>query len=218
MRRKLLTKEERAEVIDVLMATYPDAKAELNFTNPFELLIATMLSAQCTDVRVNKVTAVLFKTLTKPSDIGGIDHKELERIVKPCGLYKTKAKNIRLTCERLTAEFGEAVPRDKKVLVTLPGVGIKTANVVVSNAFGIPAIAVDTHVQRVSNRLGIVSRDDVLKTERDLEKRIPKAIWTQMHHTLIFHGRYHCKARKPMCDTCPVNHLCMYYKKQMENA
>ncbi len=214
MRRRLLTTAERQRVIELLLAQYPDAKAELNYQNPFQLLIATILSAQCTDVRVNQVTAKLFVVLDRPSAIDAIAHDELERIIKPCGLFKTKAKNIRKTCQILTAEYGGVVPREKAVLTQLPGVGVKTANVVVSNAFGIPAIAVDTHVQRVSNRLGLVYSDNVTKTERDLEKRIAKSLWTKMHHVLIFHGRYQCKARKPNCASCAVEQYCMFLRRQ----
>ncbi|MCK8059629.1 MULTISPECIES: endonuclease III [unclassified Fusibacter] len=215
MKRRLLTKEEREQALEILLRTYPHAKAELDHENAFELLIATMLSAQCTDIRVNIVTKELFKVLKKPCDISGIGQKELEDIIRTCGLYQTKAKNIRKTCELLERDFDGQVPGDIQTMTTLPGVGIKTANVVGSNAFGIPAIAVDTHVQRVSNRLGLVSTKDVISTERDLMKRIPKVLWTKMHHVLIFHGRYHCKARTPMCETCPVNHLCISYRKQI---
>ncbi len=213
MRRRLLTALERQKVIELLLATYPEAKAELNFKNPFQLLIATILSAQCTDVRVNLVTKKLFVVLDKPSAIDDITQHELETIIKSCGLYKNKAKNIRQTCQILAADYGGRVPADKALLTKLPGVGIKTANVVVSNAFGIPAIAVDTHVQRVSNRLGMVYSDNVTKTERDLQKRIAKSLWTKMHHVLIFHGRYQCKARKPDCAGCTVNQYCMYLKR-----
>ncbi len=214
MRRKLLTKEERNKVVQILLDTYPHAKAELNHNNAFELLIATILSAQCTDVRVNIVTKELFKVLKKPSDIDSINEKQLETMIKSCGLYKNKAKNIRATCKILEEKYNDEVPANIKTLTTLPGVGIKTANVVASNAFGIPAIAVDTHVQRVSNRLGFVISDNVTKTERDLQARIEKSLWTKMHHVLIFHGRYHCKARKPACSTCPVNTLCMMNRKK----
>ncbi len=215
MRKRLLTAAERQAVIDILLATYPDAKAELNFENPFQLLIATILSAQCTDVRVNLVTKDLFVILDKPSAIANIAPDQLETIIKSCGLYKTKAKNIRKTCQILTEQYDGVIPQNKALLTELPGVGVKTANVVVSNAFGIPAIAVDTHVQRVANRLGLVYSDNVTKTERDLQKRLAKSLWTKMHHVLIFHGRYQCKARKPDCASCSVNRYCMYLKRQI---
>ncbi len=214
MRRRLLTEAERAAVIDILLAHYPQARAELDYENPFQLLIATILSAQCTDVRVNQVTKKLFVVLNRPSAIGAIATGDLEQIIKPCGLFKTKAKNIRKTCQILTRDYDEQVPQSKQLLTKLPGVGTKTANVVLSNAFGVPAIAVDTHVQRVSNRLGLVYSDNVVKTERDLEKRIARRLWSKMHHVLIFHGRYQCKARKPACASCPVGHYCMYLKRQ----
>lgn len=215
MRQKILTAAQRKAVLQILLDTYPDARAELDHNNAFELLIATMLSAQCTDIRVNQVTKVLFPVLPTPEAIYTLEHERLEEIIKPCGLYQTKAKNIRATCEILHRQYEGAVPSSIEVLTTLPGVGIKTANVVVSNAFGIPAIAVDTHVFRVSNRLGLVQAKDVTKTEKDLQKRIPKDQWTKMHHVLIFHGRYHCKARSPQCGTCPVSGYCIYNRSQI---
>ncbi len=211
-RRKYLKKEEIEFVIAELEKMYPDAKAELDFTNPFELLIATILSAQCTDVRVNIVTADLFKIVKEPLDIVAMPLKELQDHIRTCGLYQTKAKNIKKTCEILAAEHDSIVPDDREILVTLPGVGRKTANVVVSNAFDQPAIAVDTHVYRVSNRLGLAHSENVLETEKQLMKRLPKEIWSKTHHTLIFHGRRKCKARKPDCETCPVRSVCLYYK------
>ncbi len=218
MREKILGLAARKEVLEILLNTYPDAKAELDHSNAFELLIATMLSAQCTDVRVNLVTKSLFLLLPGPEAIFSLDHDILETTIKPCGLYQTKAKNIRATCEILCRDFDGQVPKQIEELTTLPGVGIKTANVVASNAFGIPAIAVDTHVFRVSNRIGLVSAKDVHKTERDLQKRIPKAQWTKMHHVLIFHGRYHCKARNPQCESCPVSHLCLEFGKRQQKG
>lgn len=203
-----LTKKEIQSIIEKLREIYPDAKAELDFTNPFELLIATMLSAQCTDVRVNKTTPTLFRVLGKAADIYELDHELLEQIIKPCGLYKSKAKNIRLTCEILDQQYGGEVPEELEQLIELPGVGRKTANVVVSNAFGTPAIAVDTHVKRVSNRIGLVRSDNVDTIERELMKVIPKELWTIMHHSLIFHGRRVCKAIKPACELCAINNLC----------
>ncbi len=205
---KALKKTEINYIIDTLMKMYPDAKAELDYTNPFELLIATILSAQCTDVRVNKTTPSLFKILKEPKDIYDIEHEELEKIIKSCGLYKSKAKNIRKTCEVLADEYQGRVPESIKELTALAGVGRKTANVVVSNAFDIPAIAVDTHVKRVSNRIGLVKSDNVLTIEKDLMKKIPKEKWTIMHHTLIFHGRRVCKAAKPACTTCGIHDVC----------
>lgn len=203
-----LTKKEIQSIIQKLREIYPDAKAELDFTSPFELLIATMLSAQCTDVRVNKTTPTLFRVLGKAADIYELDHALLEQIIKPCGLYKSKAKNIRLTCEILDQRYDGEVPKELEQLIELPGVGRKTANVVVSNAFGTPAIAVDTHVKRVSNRIGLVRSDNVDTIEKELMKCIPKELWTIMHHSLIFHGRRVCKAIKPACELCAINNLC----------
>jgi len=209
--RKRLTKKEKGEALALLSKEYPDAKAELNYTTPFELLIATILSAQCTDVRVNIVTAELFKTLKKPADYLKIGEEELGKRIKTCGLYKSKSKNIIKTCQQLIDLHSGQVPPSIEVMTTLPGVGKKTANVVASNAFGIPAIAVDTHVFRVSNRIGLVAETNVEKTEEALMKVIPKSDWTRMHHVLIFHGRRCCKSRKPNCEVCLINKLCLDY-------
>lgn len=211
-RRKYLKPEEIEFVIEELEKLYPDAKAELDFTTPFELLIATILSAQCTDVRVNIVTAELFKVASTPQDIVEMPLETLQDYIRTCGLYKSKSSNIKATCERLVNEYNSEVPSDRDELVKLPGVGRKTANVVVSNAFDQPAIAVDTHVFRVSNRLGLAHSENVLETEKHLMKRLPKDKWSKTHHTLIFHGRRQCKARKPSCETCPVNSVCLYHK------
>ncbi len=208
--RKRLTKAEKSEALALLDIEYPDAKAELNYTTPFELLIATMLSAQCTDVRVNIVTGELFKTLKEPKDYLEIDEEELGRRIKTCGLYKSKSKNIIKTCHQLIDEYEGQVPESIELMTSLAGVGQKTANVVASNAFGIPAIAVDTHVFRVSNRIGFVKEKTVEKTEDALMKVIPKEQWTKMHHVIIFHGRRCCKARNPNCDACTIKHLCLY--------
>ncbi len=210
-KRKYLKKEDNLYVIDKLIELYPDAKAELDFTNPFELLIATILSAQCTDVRVNIVTGELFKTVKGPADIVAMTVKDLGERIRTCGLYQSKAKNIHLTCHMLLEDHGGQVPETIEELIKLPGVGRKTANVVVSNAFDTPAIAVDTHVFRVSNRLGLAHSDNVLETEKQLMKCIPKELWTKTHHTIIFHGRRVCKARKPDCDNCQLNDRCLWF-------
>lgn len=211
-KRYYLRKDEKLEAIDIILKTHPDAKAELDHENAFELLIATILSAQCTDVRVNIVTKDLFKKYRTPEDYVAVDVEELEQDIKTCGLYKSKAKNIKLCCKSLVEDFNSEVPADIGKLQTLAGVGRKTANVVASNAFNIPAIAVDTHVFRVSNRIGLARAKDVLKTELQLQKVIPKEKWTQAHHALIFHGRRICKAQKPMCSECPVKEICIYGK------
>lgn len=211
-RKKVLNKEEREEVIEVLLKLYPDAKAELDHSNEFELLIATILSAQCTDVRVNKVTKVLFSEKKTPEEYLEFTQEELEGIIRTCGFYRMKSKNILGTCQILVDEYDGRVPDTMEELVKLPGVGRKTANVVLSNAFDTPAIAVDTHVFRVSNRIGLASGDDVLTVEKQLMKNIDRNMWSKAHHLIIFHGRRVCKARKPMCEECAVNYLCLDYR------
>lgn len=211
--KKKLNKKEAKEVIRILEETFPDAKAELDFTNPFELLIATILSAQCTDVRVNKTTAVLFKELKCPIDYVKLTEAELGERIKSCGFYNTKSKNILATCRILIDKHDGIVPDNMEDLLQLPGVGRKTANVVLSNAFGVPAIAVDTHVFRVSNRIGLAKSDNVEDTEKDLMGIIDKSMWSKAHHLLIFQGRRICKARKPMCDQCPLTDYCIFYNE-----
>lgn len=210
---KHLTMAKIEEVLDILEKDYPDAKAELNFTTPFELLIATILSAQCTDVQVNKTTDVLFKNYNTPEAILTLSTAELGAKIKSCGFYKTKSKNIMSTCKILKEEYNSQVPNTMEKLVELPGVGRKTANVVLSNAFDIPGIAVDTHVFRVSNRIGIANADTVEKTEKQLRRRIAKERWSKSHHVIIFHGRRVCKARNPLCEICNVKEICFHYKK-----
>lgn len=199
------------KILDDLDSLYPDAKAGLDFTTPFELLIATILSAQCTDVRVNKVTAVLFKEHNTPKSILDLGIEGLTKYIKSCGLYKTKSKNIINTCNVLYHDYDSEVPDNIQELMKLPGVGRKTANVVVSNAFDTPAIAVDTHVFRVTNRIGIVNEKDVLSTEKALMRVIPKERWSKSHHLFIWHGRNICKARNPKCEECILNDRCKFY-------
>lgn len=199
------------KILDNLDSLYPDAKAGLDFTTPFELLIATILSAQCTDVRVNKVTAVLFKEHNTPKSILDLGIDGLTKYIKSCGLYKTKSKNIINTCNVLYHDYDSKVPDNIEELMKLPGVGRKTANVVVSNAFDTPAIAVDTHVFRVTNRIGIVNEKDVLSTEKALMRVIPKERWSKSHHLFIWHGRNICKARNPKCEECILNDRCKFY-------
>ena len=211
---KRLTKVQTMEVIRILEKRYPDAKAELDHTNPFELLIATILSAQCTDVRVNKVTADLFKELKSPEDYIFLGQEELGKRIKSCGFYNSKSKSIIGACEMLIDKFGGRVPETIEELMELPGVGRKTANVVASNSFGVDAIAVDTHVFRVSNRIGLAKSDDVLEVEKQLMRMIDKDMWTKAHHIIIFHGRRTCKARNPLCGECPITGYCNYYKRK----
>ncbi|MGF0039608.1 endonuclease III [Peptoniphilaceae bacterium SGI.131] len=212
-RKYRLNKKEKIEVINKILDFYPDAGPELNFTNPFELLIATILSAQTTDVQVNKVTKNLFLKYPTCYDLAKADVADVMNDIKTIGLYKDKAKRIVATSNLLISDFGGEVPKTMEELTTLPGVGRKTANVVMANAFFIPAIAVDTHVFRVSNRLGLANADNVEDTEEDLKKAIPKEKWADAHHGLIFHGRRICSARNPKCHLCPVSDLCIYYGK-----
>lgn len=209
------TKKEVTEILNILHEYYGDTKCGLDFKSSFELLIATILSAQCTDVRVNIITKDLFKAADTPSKMASLGVEKVGEIIRSCGLYKNKSKNIVRTSEILCDEYGEVVPGTMEELVKLPGVGRKTANVVLSNAFGVPAIAVDTHVQRVSNRIGLVKTEDVLKTEEGLMKVIPKDKWSDAHHWLIWHGRKICSARSPKCEICPLSSLCTYYKKYL---
>lgn len=216
--RKKLTKAQAAQVIDILEELYPEAKAELDHENPFELLIATILSAQCTDVRVNQVTKPLFQELKTPEDYLALGELQLAERIRSCGFYNSKSKNIIGACTRLVSVYHSQVPDSIEELMTLPGVGKKTANVVVSNAFGIPAIAVDTHVFRVSNRIGLVDGKDVVETEEQLMRVIPKQRWTKMHHCLIFHGRRVCKARSPQCEVCAIAELCLELKRRRNHV
>ncbi|MCD1146640.1 endonuclease III [Peptoniphilus sp. KCTC 25270] len=209
-----MTKKRAEEIYFILEEMFPDAKAELNFTNPYELLIATILSAQCTDVRVNQVTEVLFKKYPNPEDIANLSQEELEKEIYTCGFYRNKAKNILSATRILLEEYNGVVPETIEELVKLPGVGKKTANVVASCAFGVPAIAVDTHVFRTSNRLGLANADTVEKTEAQLEKIWPKEFWSKGHHLLIFLGRRVCKSRKPLCEECNLSMECKYYTKE----
>ncbi len=213
-----MTKKKALEIINELDALYPDARAELDYKNPFELLIAVILSAQCTDVRVNEVTRHLFAKAPDAFSMSAMPLDELEAIIKPCGLHKSKAKNIHMTTKRLAESYDGQVPSDHSILTSLPGVGQKTANVVVSNAFGVPAIAVDTHVFRVANRLGLANASNVAKTEEQLKKCIEVSKWTKAHHQLIFHGRRVCKARNPACERCTLSSLCKYYKQNRKES
>ena len=201
------------KILDILEQTYPDAKCELNYTTPFELLVATILSAQCTDVRVNIVTGELFKKYNTPEAFSKLTISQISEEIKTCGLYKSKAEKIKHTSVMLCELYNGEVPDDMDKLVERPGVGRKTANVVLSNAFGHDAIAVDTHVFRVSNRIGIVHTTAPEKTEFELMKAIPKKRWSHAHHLMIFHGRRLCKARKPECSECPIKSYCDYYEE-----
>ena len=202
-------------VLNTLDQMFPDAHVELIHSNHFELLIAVVLSAQTTDVSVNRVSPELFKKYGTPERLDQADIKDIEQLIKSIGLYRNKAKNIKMLAHELVTKYQGKVPDNREDLESLPGVGRKTANVVLSNAFGIPALAVDTHVARVSVRLGLAdSNDSVFEIEKKLTRKIPKERWQKVHHQLIFFGRYHCLARAPKCNICPLYDLCKYKDKQ----
>ncbi|ENH97310.1 endonuclease III [Gracilibacillus halophilus YIM-C55.5] len=214
----MLTKKQIRTVLDTIESMYPDAKCELNHQNPFELLVAVILSAQCTDALVNKVTVDLFKKYKTPEDYLHVPLEELQTDIKSIGLYRNKSKNIRKMCQTLIDQYNGEVPHSKTELEKLAGVGRKTANVVASVAFDEPAIAVDTHVERVSKRLGICRwKDTVKEVEHTLMQKIPKNEWSQTHHRLIFFGRYHCKSKNPQCDICPLLEICREGQKRMKH-
>ena len=214
----MLTRVKQAEALAILAATYPNAKPALEFGSPFELLVATILSAQCTDVMVNQCTRVLFPVANTPEQFAAMTEETLFPYIKSCGFYRMKGKHILETARILVTQYGGEVPADLDKLQTLPGVGRKTANVVGSNAFGIPAIAVDTHVFRVSNRIGLAKANNVEKTEEQLQKAIPREHWSAAHHWLIYHGRQICDARKPKCEICPISHICEYRQAALKSS
>jgi len=201
------------EIIKILTTEIPDSKIALRFSNPFELLIATILSAQCTDVKVNQVTSDLFEKYRSAKDYAEVDLTQLEEEIRPTGFYRNKAKSIQKCCLELVHRFGGKVPQALVDLVTLPGVGRKTANVILGNAFGVPGIVVDTHVQRVSQRIGLTKNEDPVKIEFDLMEIVPKEEWTHFSNLLIWHGRRTCIARKPLCEICPIRKQCDYGSK-----
>ncbi|MEH7303491.1 endonuclease III [Neobacillus drentensis] len=203
--------------LDQMGVMFPEAHCELNHSNPFELVIAVALSAQCTDVLVNKVTKTLFEKYKTPEDYLAVPLEELQNDIRSIGLYRNKAKNIQNLCRIVLEEYNGEIPTDRDELTKLPGVGRKTANVVVSVAYNVPAIAVDTHVERVSKRLGICRwKDSVLEVEKTLMRKVPKDEWSVTHHRMIFFGRYHCKAQNPQCPSCPLLELCREGKKRMK--
>jgi len=198
------------EILETLAECYPDARCALNHSNAFELLVATILSAQCTDQRVNIITERLFQKARTPETILALGQDRLEEEIRDCGLFHNKARNILTTCQILLEQYGGEVPQTRDELMRLPGVGRKTANVVVSNAFGEPAIAVDTHVFRVANRLGLAQAKTPEETEQQLMRRIPRDLWSPAHHWLIHHGRQVCHARKPACEVCRLSPYCAH--------
>ena len=205
------------QILAELDRLYPDARPELNFSNPFETLVAVMLSAQCTDRQVNKVTEKLFPLFPDAFAIAKLTPDELRPYVASCG-FKSKADNIVATCRILVEKYDGQVPHTMEELTALPGVGRKTANVVMANAFGIPTIAVDTHVFRVSNRLGLAHAKDVLETEKQLMQVIPREDWIKAHHWLIFNGRRVCDARRPACGRCTLAPLCESFNRKGEDT
>ena len=212
----MLSKIKTIEVVQTMGDLFPDAHCELNHRNAFELLIATILSAQATDVGVNKVTPKLFERFPTPAHLAEASEEAVIECIQSLGLYRSKAKNIRLCAQQLLERFNGEVPRTREELVSLAGVGRKTANVVMSVAFNIPAFAVDTHVERISKRLQICrQKDTVLEVEETLCRKIPKELWSRAHHWMIFFGRYHCVARKPKCHECPLLEMCAFGQREV---
>ncbi|MFY9218764.1 MAG: endonuclease III [Tepidanaerobacteraceae bacterium] len=200
-------------ILNKLSQLYPEAGTALKYNNPFQLLIATILAAQCTDKRVNKVTERLFEKYKGPEDFAVADRRELEEDIRECGLFRNKSKNIIATSRILLEKHGGEVPSSFDELTKLPGVGRKTANVILANAFAIPAFAVDTHVYRLARRLGFSPKKDVYGVEKDLNEKIPESLWIKAHHWLIYHGRNVCRARNPLCDICTLKEDCPEYTK-----
>ncbi len=200
--------KQAAQILRVLRTTYPDADCELNFNNPFQLLVATVLSAQCTDARVNEVTKVLFKRYPKPSDLAGADRTELEEIIKSTGFYRAKANSLLGLAQKLVTDYRSKVPVELEELIKLPGVGRKTANVVRGEAFELPGLTVDTHFGRLVRRFGWTKETDPVKVEFAIADLFDSKDWTDLSQTLIWHGRRRCHARKPACGACPISQLC----------
>ncbi|EHJ56350.1 endonuclease III [Streptococcus urinalis FB127-CNA-2] len=204
------------KVLAIISEMFPDARGELNWETPFQLLVAVILSAQTTDKAVNKLTPSLWAKYPEIEDLADANLTDVESILRTIGLYKNKSKNIIKTAQRVLIAFDGQVPNNHKDLESLPGVGRKTANVVLAEVYGVPVIAVDTHVARVSKRLNISEESaDVTQIEKDLMAKIPKKDWIATHHRLIFFGRYHCLAKKPKCDICPLQSYCRYYQTQV---
>ena len=212
----MIKQDDVIKVLDILEETYPDAECALNHKNVYELIVAVALSAQTTDKSVNQVSPALFERYPDAETLAAAEPSEVEEYIKRIGMYRTKAKNIVAMAQKICCDFGGKVPNDYDSLISLPGVGRKTANVVLAVGFGQQRSAVDTHVDRVANRIGLADEKDVLKTELSLMERVPEERWSRTHHSLIFHGRQCCDARKPKCDSCPVNIYCEYVcgKKQ----
>ena len=208
----------KSEVVNQLKKDYPNPRCELSFASDYQLVVAVILSAQCTDKRVNQTTPALFKKYPTVFDLAKADLSDVEAIIKPCGFFKNKAKNIVNMAKSVVSNFDGKIPSDKNALKSLAGVGEKTANVVLANAFNITAIAVDTHVFRVSNRIGLANANKVAKTQAQLEKTIDKNDWIDMHHSLVLHGRNVCKAIKPKCEICNLSKNCKFYQNTVKNG
>lgn len=208
--RKIATKKQRAlEILVILQRLYPDATCSLTYETPVQLLVATILSAQCTDERVNKVTPALFTRFPDAEALASAEREELEGLIRPTGFYRNKAKNIQGACDKIEREFGGEVPQQMEQLLSLPGVARKTANVVLAHAFGIiQGVTVDTHVKRLSQRFGLTEYSDPIRIERDLMKLLPQPEWENFSIRTIYHGRAVCKARKPNCPACQLAHIC----------
>ncbi|WP_066026563.1 endonuclease III [Enterococcus mundtii] len=214
----MLGKQRTMEAFEKMYEMFPEAHGELQHKNPYELLIAVILSAQATDVSVNKATPALFQAFPTPEALAKAPLEEIIPKIKTIGLYRNKAKNIKACAQQLIDHFEGQVPQTREELVSLPGVGRKTANVVLGDAFGVPAIAVDTHVERVTKRLRICKLEaSVQEVEQTLMKKVPENLWVKTHHTLIFFGRYHCTARSPRCEVCPLLDMCQDGKMRMKN-
>ena len=201
------------ELVEILNKEFPNPKAELKFKKPLELLIATVLSAQCTDKRVNLVTKELFKRYKTVEDYAGANPRKFEEEIKTTGFYRNKAKNIIACCQKLSEDFDGKIPNTMDELLTLPGVGRKTANVLLGNGFGVPSVVVDTHVKRVSQRLRFTLQDDPDGIEMDLKDFIPRSQWTRISHQMLLFGRYRCKAKSPICQTCGFQSVCPWFKE-----
>lgn len=209
-----MNKKDAIKVVEILKNTYPDAKCSLDFKTPFEMLVAVCLSAQCTDDRVNKTTPAIFARFDTPEEFANADIKELEALVHPCGFYKNKAKNLKAAGQKIVADFNGKVPKTMEELMAIPGVGRKSANVIMLEAFNMPqGIAVDTHCKRIANRFGLSNESEPSKIEQDLLKILPSEYYKDVNHIFIWHGRNTCTSQNPKCSTCPVRDYCKFYKK-----
>lgn len=209
-----MKKDEAINIVEKLIKYYPDAKCSLDFTTPFEMLVAVCLSAQCTDDRVNQVTPSLFSKYNTPSDFANANISDIEKLIHSCGFYKNKAKNLKAAGQKILDDFGGQVPNNMNDLITIPGVGRKSANVIMLEAFNNPqGIAVDTHCKRIANRIGFSKQSDPSKIEQDLLKLLPKEYWKDVNHILIWHGRNTCSSQKPKCENCPIKDNCNFFNK-----